>query len=122
MPGTPAPNPGGPPSRSPAPRPVTPPRETRPRAPTTAAGPHPFSGRRSDSSGSLTDNRVHELHTKLTALKRQTNDQSSVSVEGLRKSLLNAEAKLRSKHGAHRKVDFDVVIKDGKAVVKPVVK
>jgi hypothetical protein len=45
-----------------------------------------------------------------------------VSLEGLRRSLQNAEAKLRTKHGAHRKVEFDVVIKDGKAVVKPVVK
>ncbi len=70
----------------------------------------------------MTENRVRELHTKLTAAKRQTNDKSSVSVEGLRKSLESAEAKLRTKHGAHRKVDFDVVIKDGKAVVKPVVK
>jgi hypothetical protein len=65
---------------------------------------------------------VRELHSKLAEAKRQTNDRSSVSVEGLRKSLESAEAKLRSKHGAHRKVEFDIVIKDGKAVVKPVVR
>jgi len=65
---------------------------------------------------------VLELHSKLTAAKRRTNDSSSVSIDGLRKSLQSAEARLLKKHGAHRTVDFDVVIKDGKAVVKPVVR
>jgi hypothetical protein len=85
---------------------------------------HPFAsgagaGHRSEG---LSEKRVRELHSKLTAAKQQTNDKGSVSVESLRKSLQSAEARLRSKHGAHRKVEFDVVIKDGKAVVKPVVK
>jgi hypothetical protein len=44
-----------------------------------------------------------------------------VSFDGLSRSLKAAEAKLREKHGS-RRIDFEVVLKDGKAVVKPVVR
>jgi hypothetical protein len=47
--------------------------------------------------------------------------QPTVSFDGLSKSLRAAEAKLRAKHG-NRRIDFEVVLKDGKAVVKPVVR
>jgi hypothetical protein len=93
-----------------------------PAQPRPAAGqPHPFA-RGAKASANVTEDRLRELHSKLSEAKRKTNDRTNVSVEGLRKSLQSAEAKLRSKHGAHRKVDFDVVIKNGKAVLKPVVK
>jgi hypothetical protein len=45
-----------------------------------------------------------------------------VSYEGLAKSLRAVEAKLRAQHGANRRVDFEVVVKDGKPVVKPIVR
>ena len=44
-----------------------------------------------------------------------------VTVDGLTKSLRAAESRLRQQHG-DRRIDFDVVIKDGKAVVKPIVR
>jgi hypothetical protein len=49
------------------------------------------------------------------------NDSGKVSVDGLTKSLRAAESRLRQQHG-DRRIDFDVVIKDGKAVVKPIVR
>lgn len=69
----------------------------------------------------VSDQKVRELHARLVDAKRQTNDGKSVSVDGLAKTLRDTESKLRAKHG-NRKIDFDVVIKDGKAVVKPTVR
>lgn len=67
------------------------------------------------------DDRVRELHARLVEAKKQTKDATAVSVEGLAKSLKATEAKLREQH-KDRKIDFDVVIKDGKAVLKPTVR
>jgi hypothetical protein len=73
------------------------------------------------ASASVTDERVRELHARLVEAKRQTQDGAAVSVEGLARSLKATEAKLREQH-KNRKIDFDVVIKDGKAVLKPIVR
>ncbi|MEI9937181.1 MAG: MXAN_5187 C-terminal domain-containing protein [Pseudomonadota bacterium] len=70
---------------------------------------------------SVTDERVRELHARLVEAKRQTQDGAAVSMEGLAKSMKATEAKLREQH-KNRKIDFDVVIKDGKAVLKPIVR
>jgi hypothetical protein len=67
------------------------------------------------------DERVRELHARLVEAKRQTQDSAAVSMEGLAKSMKATEAKLREQH-KNRKIDFDVVIKDGKAVLKPIVR
>ena len=72
-------------------------------------------------SASVSDDRVRELHARLVEAKRQTQDAASVSMEGLAKSMKATEAKLREQH-KNRKIDFDVVIKDGKAVLKPIVR
>jgi hypothetical protein len=64
---------------------------------------------------------VKELHSRLIAAKQETNDATSVSVDGLARSLREAEKRLKAEHG-ERTIDFDVVIKGGKAVVKPIVK
>jgi hypothetical protein len=73
------------------------------------------------SVAALTDERVRELHARLVEAKRQTKDAGAVSVEGLAKSLKATEAKLREQH-KNRRIDFDVVIKDGKAILKPTVR
>ena len=74
------------------------------------------------AASGLTDERLRQLHGRLLQAKRQTGETGSVSTEGLARSLRAAEAKLREKHGRGRSVDFDIVIKDGKAVVKPIVR
>jgi hypothetical protein len=70
----------------------------------------------------LSDQRVRQLYTELVEAKQRTNDSARVSEEGLARSLRAAEAKLRQQHGSSRQVDFDIVIKNGKAVVKPIVR
>lgn len=69
----------------------------------------------------MSDDRVRELHARLVDARQQTNDRRNISVDGFKKSLQAAESKLRKQHG-NRRIDFDVVIKDGKAVVKPIVR
>jgi hypothetical protein len=70
------------------------------------------------SARGLTDQRIAELHTRLVDAKRQTREGGNVSVTGLAKSLRAAETKLRKQHN-NRNVDFDIVIKNGRAIVKP---
>lgn len=69
----------------------------------------------------LTDRRIAELHQQLLAAKQSTKEAGKVSVAGLAKSLRAAESKLKRQH-KDRRIDFDVVIKNGKAVVKPIVR
>jgi hypothetical protein len=69
---------------------------------------------------SADDARLRDLHAKLQQAKQQTKE-ANVSFEGLAKSIRATEAKLREQH-KNRRIDFDVVIKDGKAVVKPIIR
>ena len=73
-------------------------------------------------SAALSDHQLQDLHTRLMRARDQTGDRTRVSVEALAKTVDAAAAKLRQQHGQHRRVDFEVVIKDGKAVVRPVVR
>ena len=70
----------------------------------------------------LGERELRDLHTRLMRARNQTGDQTRVSVEALAKSLDAAAVKLRQQHGQHRRIEFDVVIKEGKAVVRPIVR
>ena len=45
-----------------------------------------------------------------------------ITYEKLSKSLQKQENRLRAKHGRDKNVDFEVVTKDGKTMIRPVVK
>jgi glutamate mutase epsilon subunit len=49
------------------------------------------------------------------------NQGDAVSLDALARTLRETERKLRAQHQG-RSVDFQIVVKDGKAVVKPVVR
>jgi hypothetical protein len=85
---------------------------------TAAAAPKPAGP---PGASALSDERVRQLHAELSAARKQLNQNSSVSVDSLAKTLRETETKLRSQHGG-KSVDFQVVIKDGKPIVKPVVR
>ena len=70
----------------------------------------------------VTDQRLQEVHQRLVEASKSAGGKGAVSYEGLAKSLRDVEAKLRAQHGNNRRVDFEVVLKDGKPVVKPVVR
>jgi hypothetical protein len=68
----------------------------------------------------VSEGKLKELHRRFTEVSKGAG-QAPPSLEGLSKSLKAAEAKLRQQHG-NRRIDFEVVLKDGKPVVKPVVR
>ncbi len=70
------------------------------------------------SGSGLDEARLRELHQRYQAAREQTKTGGPVSLEKLAQNLRETEAKLRAQHQG-RKVDFDIVIKDGKAVIKP---
>jgi len=64
---------------------------------------------------------VRQLHAKFVASRSQTQESGDVSVEGLSRKLEATAAKLREVHKG-RQIDFDVVVRDGKTVLKPIIR
>jgi hypothetical protein len=65
---------------------------------------------------------IRELHAKLMRARDETGDPTRVSLAALAQSLEVARTKLRDQHGSHRRIDFDVVIKEGRAMVRPIIR
>jgi hypothetical protein len=116
-----------PPAPQPAARPVPAPSIAPPRLPppTSAkiraapvAKPDPPAPRAPDD---LPDARVRAIYAQYVDAKRRQNESTAaITYDAVAKSLRDSSAKLRQKHG--RAVDFEVAIKDGKAILKPVLK
>jgi hypothetical protein len=68
----------------------------------------------------LSEQRLSELHGTLVAERRRLNQPGKVSIEALGASLRETETKLKKQY-ADKAIDFHVVVKDGKAVVKPII-
>ncbi|MGH7435071.1 MAG: MXAN_5187 C-terminal domain-containing protein [Polyangiaceae bacterium] len=108
---SPAPRPPGPalaasPPAAPKPVPVAPQAAARP-----AGAP----------AGDLSDQRVRALYNQYVDAKRRQNESTAaITYEGIAKSIRDSSAKLRERHG--KSVDFEVAIRDGKAILKPVIK
>ena len=65
---------------------------------------------------------MRQLYSELVETKRkQKESTAAVTYDALAKSLRESSAKLKEKHGG-RTVDFEVTIKDGKTILRPVVK
>ena len=104
-----------PPPRTPAPppRPLGPP-SRGPTPPPAAARPRPAPARA--DAGSLSDARIRELHRRYLAAR--TGAAPPMSLDKLAQSLRATEQKLRQQHRG-RRIDFDIVVRDGKPVIKP---
>jgi hypothetical protein len=102
------------PAAAPPPKPAAAPAKPAAAGAPIAAKPAPA------AAANVDDARLRDLHARLQQAKQQTKE-ANVSFEGLAKSIRATEAKLREQH-KNRIIDFDVVIKDGKAIVKPIVK
>ena len=69
----------------------------------------------------LPEARMKQLYAQLVEAKRRQNESTAaVTYQSVAKTLQESGEKLREKHG--RSVDFEVAIKDGKAILKPVLK
>lgn len=92
------------PTPKPAAKPVAPP------APAAAA------------DGALSEARLRQIYGRYVEAKRQCNESTAATTfEKVAQSLRKSEEQLRAQHKG-RKVDFDVVVKDGKPMLKPVIK
>ncbi|MCS6899237.1 MAG: MXAN_5187 C-terminal domain-containing protein [Myxococcales bacterium] len=70
----------------------------------------------------LNETKLRNIYDRYVEAKRKCNESTaSITYEGLVRSLRESVPKLQQKHGG-RVVDFEVVIKDGRTVLKPVVK
>jgi hypothetical protein len=95
-------------SAAPPPRQAAPP--ARPSVPTPAA------------EGALPDQRLRQIYAKYVEAKRSSNESTAgVTYEKLAETLRAQASRLKATHPA-KSVDYDVVIKDGKALLKPVLR
>jgi hypothetical protein len=104
------PRPPGVPSAGPRPPGVPPP---RPPLPSTPQGPGP--------SQDLPDARLRQIYAEYIDARRRRNESTeTLTYQHVAKSLRESGDKLRQKHG--KPVDFEVAVKDGKTVLRPVLK
>jgi hypothetical protein len=103
--------------------PSSPGAEPSPRAPASPPARQSAIGRSArPAPDALSDDRVRQIYRDYVQAKRHCQEStSSITEDALASTLRNSAAKLRAKHKG-KQVDFDVVIKDGKAVLKPIVK
>jgi hypothetical protein len=96
------------------PRPVAP---VRPAAPPPVAGATPGS----TPGGAPSDQRVQQIYQLYMQAKKTTGEVSTLTLDGLRAQLAKQMPVLQQKH-AGKNIDFKVVLKDGKAMLKAVPK
>jgi hypothetical protein len=113
------------PSRAAPPRPAAAPAPVpapRPAAPAPAAPrPVPQPAVAARAASDLPDERVRQLYAQYVETKRQQKESTAaITYDAVAKSLRDSSAKLREKHG--KSVDFEVSVKDGKTILKPVLK
>jgi hypothetical protein len=102
--------------------------------PTTAAGrppaPRPSPSNRPPSfptprpppgSAELSEKRLRQIYVEYVDAKRRQNESTAaITYQSVAKSLRESGDRLRQKHG--KDVDFEVAVKDGKTVLRPVLK
>lgn len=70
----------------------------------------------------LPEDRVRALYKEYVEAKRSRQESTAaITFDGLAQSLRDSSAKLKQKHG-DKQVDFEVAVKDGKTILRPVVK
>lgn len=93
---------------------VSPPKPPEKKAPPPAPSMRP---KPAPETSGLSADRIQALHASYVEARKKTNA-SAVSYEKLERNLRETEKKLREAHKG-RQIDFEVTIKDGKAILKP---
>lgn len=96
----------------------------RPRAPVPAARPAPTAGAGGPSggpSGGMSDQRLKQLYDVYMQAKKRTGESSTLTMDALKKQIEKQIPVIKAKHKCDS-VDFKVVLKDGKAMLKAVPK
>ena len=71
--------------------------------------------------GGLSEQKLQVLHKVYVDAKKRTGESSSLTLEGLRAQVAKQVPAIRAKHNCEA-VDFKVVLKDGKAMLKAIPK
>jgi hypothetical protein len=101
---------------SPPPPEAAPPRPPPPRPSLSVAPPRP-----APASSDLSEKRLRQIYVEYVDAKRRQNESTAaITYQSVAKSLRESGDKLRQKHG--KAVDFEVTVKDGKTVLRPVLK
>ncbi len=115
-----------PPAAAPA-KPAAP--KPQPRPAVAAAAPRPANGGGGGGGsgvgggdlGGLSEQRLQMLYKVYMDAKKRTGEASNLSVDALRSQIAKQVPQIRQKHGCEQ-VDFKVVLKDGKAMLKAIPK
>jgi len=109
-------------ARPPA-RPVPPPPAPRARPPAGAIPPPPPPQARPAARPSVEDGRTREIFDNYLSARRAAGESTAnLTYEKVATSLKSQAERLRKKHGGHRKVDYEVITENGRAMIRPVVK
>ncbi len=107
----------------PVPPSVFPPRPPRP-SPPGLGPPRPATippPRPPPDPSDLSEKRLRQIYVEYVDAKRRQNESTAaITYQAVAKSLRESGDKLRQKHG--KPVDFEVMVKDGKTILKPVLK
>ena len=69
------------------------------------------------------EERTRQLYSQYVETRRKQNEPTNaITYESLASTLKESTQRLKEKHGAHKAVDFEVVVKDGKTILRPIVK
>ena len=113
------------PAAPPAPAPDAPPAQRAPAPappPQRPAGEPPAARQPAARPGELEEQRLRQIYAKYLESKRRANESTAgLTFERLAESLRSQAAKLRESHPT-RRVDYEVVLKDGKTVLKPILR
>ena len=104
----------------PAPKPVPLAPKPVPRPVAVSAGPSASTAAMNDLGG-MSDQKLQQLHKVYVDAKKRTGEGSSLTLEALRAQVARQVPTIRAKHNCEA-VDFKVVLKDGKAMLKAIPK
>lgn len=107
-----------------APRPLSPPAPPPRAAPVPSPAPSAPAARSPTlaTDGALPEQRLRQIYAKYVEAKRSANESTAgVTYEKLAETLRAQASRLKASHPA-KSVDYDVIIKDGKTLLKPVLR
>lgn len=91
----------------------------KPRPPAPKSQPQPPAS--ATAAGGMSEQKLAQLHRVYIEAKRRTGEQSNLTLDALRAQVAKQVPVIQAKHGCE-KVDFKVVLKDGKAMLKAIPK
>lgn len=81
----------------------------------------PRESTRESGRDSISDDRLRQLHSQYVESRKKTNESADLAFDRVAQSLKAQAEKLKQQYPS-RTIDFEVVVKDGRTVLKPIVR